>query len=93
MLKGTLSGLRKFSVTESPLKLKALYFTLNTLFIFKVFKFLPLLFFGHVEKKFDKVRQIRLISKFMTSQPGKQANYMTHIIFPSKGNQTMKFGR
>ena len=63
MLKDALSGLRKFSVTESPLKLKALYFTLNTLFIFKVFKFLPLLFFGHVEKKFDKVRQIRLISK------------------------------
>ena len=39
------------------------------------------------------IRKIRLISKFITSQPGKQ-RITIHIlpnISPSKGNQTMKF--
>ena len=37
------------------------------------------------------IRKIRLISKFIKSQPGKQFN--THIVqyLRSKGNQTMKF--
>ena len=41
------------------------------------------------------IRKIRLISKCMTSQPGKQ-NIAIHIlpnISPSKGNKTMKFGQ
>ena len=40
------------------------------------------------------IRKIRLISKFMASQPGKQTIGI-HIlpnISRSKGNQTMKFG-
>ena len=46
-------------------------------------------------KKNDFIRKIRLISKFMTSQPGKQI-FAIHIlpnISRSKGNQTMKFGQ
>ena len=43
----------------------------------------------------DLIREIRLISKFMTSQPGKQTIGI-HIL-PSmsrtNGNQTMKFGQ
>ena len=49
-LKGALSSLRQFLVTESPLKMKnAFYFTLKALFVPKIFKFLWWLF-GHVEK-------------------------------------------
>ena len=41
-IKGTLSGLRQFFATESPLKMmkNAFYFTLKSLFVLKVFKFL-----------------------------------------------------
>ena len=40
------------------------------------------------------IRKIRLISKFMTSQPGKQtiAIHIYPNISRSKGNQTMEFG-
>ena len=46
-------------------------------------------------KKNDLLRKIRLISKLMTSQPGKQiiAIHILHNISRSKGNQTMKFGQ
>ena len=41
------------------------------------------------------IRKVRLISKFMTSQPGKQtiAIHILTNISRSKGNQTMKFGQ
>ena len=41
------------------------------------------------------IRMIRLISKFMTSQPGKQtiAIHILPNISISKANQTMKFGQ
>ena len=41
------------------------------------------------------IRKIRLISKFMTSQPGCQtiAIHILPNILRSKGNQTMKFGQ
>ena len=41
------------------------------------------------------IRKIRLISKFMTSQPGKQAIAIHTFanIAKSKGNQTIKFGQ
>ena len=41
-LKGALSGLRQFLVTEIPLQImkNAFYFTLKTLFVLKIFKFL-----------------------------------------------------
>ena len=68
-LKGALSGLRQFLATERPFKMmkNTFYFTLKGLFIPKIFKFLSWLF-GHVEK--NGFREIRLISKFMTSQLG-----------------------
>ena len=48
--------------------LKAFYFILKVLFVYKIFKFLSWLF-GHVEKN-DLIRKIRLTSKIMTSLPG-----------------------
>ena len=50
-IKGLLLGLRQFLVTKTPLKLmkNAFYFTLNPLFVHKIFNFLSWLC-GHVEK-------------------------------------------
>ena len=52
---GALLGLRQFLATESPLKMmeNAFYFTSNTLFVLKIFKFLSGRF-GHVSKRLDK---------------------------------------
>ena len=43
----------------------------------------------------DLIRKLRLISKFMTSQAGKQmiATYTLPNISRNKGNQSMKFGQ
>ena len=71
----------------------AFYSILKALFILKIFKFLSWRF-GHVEKN-GLIRKISLVSKFMTSQPGKQT-IIIHIlpnISRSKDNQTMKFGQ
>ena len=80
---------------ETPLKMrkKAFYLILKALFFLKIFKFLSWLF-GHVEKK-GLIRNIRLISTFMTSQPGCQT-VSIHILLnisQSKCNQTLKFGQ
>ena len=50
--------------------------------------------FSHVRKN-DLITKIRLISKFLTSQPGKQtiAVHIVVTISQSKGNQTMKLGK
>ena len=59
---------------ESPLKMKKkdFYFTLKALLALKIFKFLYYIFglvvFGLVEEYLD--RKIKLISKFIMSQPG-----------------------
>ena len=45
----------------------AFYFILKALFVFKMFKVLSC--FDHVEKN-GLIRKIRLISKFMMTQPG-----------------------
>ena len=68
-LKGALPGLIKFLAIESSLKMmkNAFYFTSKVLFVLKIFKFLSELF-GHVAKQLDQ--KIRLISNFVTSQPG-----------------------
>ena len=70
----------------------AFYFTLKALFVLKIFKFLAWLF-GHVKN--GLIRKIRLISKLMTSQPGKQtiAISISPNILVSKGNQIIKFGQ
>ena len=66
------------------------YFPLKALFVLKIFKFLSRLF-GHVEKT-ASLDRIRLISKSMTTQPGKQtiAIQILSNISRSKNNQTMK---
>ena len=71
MFKGTLSYLREFLETESLKILKmmknAFYFTLEALFVLKLFIILSRL---SVHVKSGLIRKIRLISKFMTSKPG-----------------------
>ena len=52
------------------------YFNLKSLFVLKIFKFLPSLF-GHVEKRL--IRKLRLILKLKTSLTGKKNNCNTHI--------------
>ena len=85
MFKGALWGLRQFLVTESTLKImkNKFYFTLKTLFVLKIFKFLSW-HFGQVEKLFDQKEMV----KFMTSQAGKQviAMYAFLKIWRSKYN-------
>ena len=68
-IKATLSDLRQFLATESPLIMmkNAFYFTLKILFVLKIFKFLSDFLIMH---KKDLIRKIRLILKFMTPQLG-----------------------
>ena len=80
---------------ESPLKMvkNAFYFILKGLFVLKMFKCLFWLFWSC--RKNGLIRNIRLISKFMTSQLGQQT-IKIHIlpsISRSKSNQTLKFGQ
>ena len=51
---GALLGLKQFLTAESPLKMmkNAFYFTLKTLFILKIFKFLSCIL-GHVGKQLE----------------------------------------
>ena len=67
----------------------AFYFILKTVFVLKIFKFLSSLF-GHIEKT-AWLEKIRLISKFIMSQLGKQRIiiYILPNISWSKGNQTL----
>ena len=69
----------------------AFYFMLKALSVLKIFKFLSRRV-GHVGKT---AWLERLISEFMTSQPGLQT-IAIHILFnisQGKGNQAMKFGQ
>ena len=67
----------------------AFYFILKAVFVLKIFKFLSSLF-GHIEKT-AWLEKIRLISKFIMSQLGKQRIiiYILPNISWSKGNQTL----
>ena len=58
------------SFIESPLKMmkNAFYFILKTLLVLKIFKFLSWLFWSCWKNSL--IRKIRLISKFIKSQPG-----------------------
>ena len=80
--------------TESLLKMmkNAFYFTLKAFFVLKMFTFLSWLL---VIQKNGLIRKIRLISKFMTSQPAKQtiAIHILSNISKSKDNWRMKFGQ
>ena len=91
-LQRALSGLRQFLVTESPLKLiKNAYFTLKSLFVLKIFKFLSWLF-DQVEKRLDWKDEVNF--KIYNVTTWKQAiSIHTLINVSSKGNQAMKFGQ
>ena len=84
--------MRQFLATESPLKKmkKGFYFTSKALFVLKIFKLLAWLF-GHVSTSW--IKKIKLLSNFMTSQPGEQiiVIHMLPNISRSKDNETMKF--
>ena len=90
IFKGALSGLKKFLANEIHLKMmkNTFYFTLESLFVLKIFNFL-------VMYKSGLIRKISFISKFMTSQSGQQsiAIHILPNISRSKDNQTMKFGQ
>ena len=66
--KGAFSGLRQFK-NESSLKMmkNAFYFTVKALFVLKIFKFV---FDFLVMYKNGLIGKMRLILKFMMSQPG-----------------------
>ena len=57
----------------------AFYFILKALFVLKIFKILSSRL-GHLEKN-SSIRNIKFISKFMTSQPSYQT--ITMNIFPT----------
>ena len=77
---GALSRLRQSLATESPF-----HFPVKALFVLEIFRFLSCLF-GHAEKRRQEKK--RLISKFMTSQTGKQtiAIHMLSNISRCKSN-------
>ena len=72
----------------------AFYLVLKALFVIKIFKSQDVLAFW-LYRKNGLIRNIRLISKFMTSQSEKQtiAIHILSNISRRKGNQTMKFGQ
>ena len=71
----------------------AFYFILKVLFFLEIFQFFVTTFWSCREN--GLIRKIRLISKFMASQPGLQtiAKHILLNISQSKGNQTTKFGQ
>ena len=74
MFKGALSGLRQFLANENSFKMmkNAFYFTLKALPVLRIYKFL-------IIYKNGLIRKIRLITKFMTSQPEK-TTFGIHIL-------------
>ena len=73
--KGALSGLAKVLAAESPLKMITFYFTSKALFLHKILNlFLGLL----VMQKNGLSGKIKLISRFVTSQPAKQKLQYTY---------------
>ena len=67
------------------------YFTSN---LFSFSRYLNFCLDFLIMQQNNLIRKIRLISNFMTSQPGQQT-IIIHVftnILGSKGNQTMKFG-
>ena len=69
-IKGALSGLRQFLTNEGLLKIMKMFFILllKALFVLKIFNFC--LDFLVIQKN-SMIKKTRLISTFMTSQPGK----------------------
>ena len=70
----------------------AFHVTLKALVVAQILSFCRYIL---VVLKNGLIRKIRLISKFMTTQPGEQsiAIHILPNVSRSKGNQTMKFGQ
>ena len=68
IVRGALSGLKQFLATESPLKMmkNAFYFTFQ---LFSFSRYLSFYLDFLVMYKNGLIRKIRLILRFMTSQP------------------------
>ena len=79
IFKGTLSGLRYFLETESPLKImkNAFFFTAKSHFVLEIIKFLSWLF-CHVEKRLDSKAKINFKSYDITTW--ETNNWRTHIV-------------
>ena len=90
-IKGPLLGLREFLADKSPLKMmkNVIYIILNVLFVLKIRNFC--LYFLIIMEN-DLARKLRLTSKFMTSQTGKQIITIWKLpnISRGKGNQAIK---
>ena len=92
--KGALSGLRQFLVTEIHLQImkNAFYFTLKTLFVLKIFKFLSWIFLSC-----RKTARLEDFSNFKFYDVRTWlTNNAIHILannWRSKDNQTMNFGQ
>ena len=67
--KDALSGLRQFLATESPLKMMKNAFYLTSKFLFSL-RYLSFCLDFFVMYRNGLIKKIRLISNFMTSQPG-----------------------
>ena len=90
---GALQGLRQCLQLNDKKKMmiNASYFTLKALFILKILYLNFCLAFSVMFKN-GLIKKIRLILKFMTSQPGKQTIAILPSISRIKDNQTLKFG-
>ena len=92
--KGALSSLRQFLATESSLKVMKNAFD-STLKVFSSSRYLNFCLGILVIGKNDPIKMVRLLSKFMKSQPEKQttAIHILSNISRSKCNELMKFGQ
>ena len=83
-----------FCLNENHFKImkNAFYFNLKALPVFKIFNFLSSLF---AMQKSDLIRKLKLISKVITSQTGKQIITIYYLPNTSKrkGINVMKFDR
>ena len=87
MVRGVLSGLRRFLANESPSKMmkNALYFTGKTLFVHEIFNFLFWLF-GH-----DKTAKVKFKTYDVTNREIIFTKYILPDISRIKGNRTIRF--
>ena len=78
IFKGALSSLRQFLATESPLRMlkNVFYFTLKTLLVLEIFRFLSWIF-GYVEKWFDYKDKVNFKIYDVTTWLAN--NFNTHI--------------
>ena len=94
-IKSTLSSLKQFLATESPLKMmkNAFYFTFKALLVLKGFKFLSWIF-GLVEKRLDQKDKLKFRIYEVTNWLKQTiAIHILTRISRSKCNQAMKFGQ